>query len=124
MPNVGHWAALSKYNGLIEHFDSYGEKPDAPLKWVNLKMRYKLNQATPHLSELLEKQPSIYNAVKFQSEEHKVNTCGSHVAHRLYRLHKDRMSLEAYQDFMLDLKKDTGRSYDYIVADWVKREFN
>ena len=25
-PDRGHWAALSKYNGIYEHFDSYGNK--------------------------------------------------------------------------------------------------
>ena len=122
VPNVGHWTALSKYNGLFEHFDSYGGKPDAPLRWVNLKMRYRLNQATPHLSELLERQPYIYNTVKFQSDEHKVNTCGSHVAHRLYQLIINHMTLEDYQDYMKELKRETGRSYDYIVAEWVRSE--
>ncbi len=31
-PNRGHWTAISKYNGLYEHFDSYGVKPDDQLK--------------------------------------------------------------------------------------------
>ena len=30
-PNVGHWTGLLKYDGIFEHFDSYGGKPDAPL---------------------------------------------------------------------------------------------
>ncbi|MFM7985153.1 MAG: hypothetical protein ACKPKO_38125, partial [Candidatus Fonsibacter sp.] len=37
-PNRGHWTALSRYNGIYEHFDSYGNKPDKSLEWVNLKM--------------------------------------------------------------------------------------
>jgi hypothetical protein len=122
VPNVGHWTALCKYSGLFEHFDSYGGKPDAPLRWVNLKMRYRLNQATPHLSELLERQPSIYNTVKFQSDEHSVNTCGSHVAHRLFRLRNQNMNLQQYQDYMKELKKETQTSYDYLVAACVKSE--
>ena len=27
-PYRGHWTALSKYNGIYDHFDSYGNKPD------------------------------------------------------------------------------------------------
>ena len=27
-PAIGHWPALSKYNGIYEHFDSYGNRPD------------------------------------------------------------------------------------------------
>ena len=32
-PNRGHWTALSKYDGIYEHFDSYGNKPDKSLEW-------------------------------------------------------------------------------------------
>jgi hypothetical protein len=87
---VGHWTGLLKYDGIFEHFDSYGGKPDAPLNWTNLRMRFRLNAATPHLSELLRHQHYIHNTVRFQSDEHKVNTCGSHVAHRIYRLIDDQ----------------------------------
>ena len=31
-PDRGHWTALSRYNGIYEHFDSYGNKPDMPLE--------------------------------------------------------------------------------------------
>ena len=60
--------------------------------------------------------------MKFQSDEHKVNTCGSHVAHRLYQLIINHMTLEDYQDYMKELKRETGRSYAYIVAEWVRSE--
>ena len=52
-PDRGHWTALSRYNGIYEHFDSYGNKPDKSLEWVNLKMRRRLNEATPYLTNLL-----------------------------------------------------------------------
>ncbi|MFM7983790.1 MAG: hypothetical protein ACKPKO_31145 [Candidatus Fonsibacter sp.] len=31
-PNKGHWSALSRYSGIYEHFDSYGNKPDKSLE--------------------------------------------------------------------------------------------
>ena len=43
-PNRGHWTALLKYNGLYEHFDSYGVKPDTELKWIGAKRNRMLNQ--------------------------------------------------------------------------------
>ena len=52
-PDRGHWTALSKYDGIYEPFDSYGNKPDKTLEWVNMKMRRRLNQATPYLTNLL-----------------------------------------------------------------------
>ncbi|MFM7978084.1 MAG: hypothetical protein ACKPKO_02105 [Candidatus Fonsibacter sp.] len=43
----GHLTALSKYNGIYDHFDVYGNKPDKSLEWVNMKMRRRLKQVTP-----------------------------------------------------------------------------
>ena len=31
-PDRGHWAALSRYSGIYEHFDSYGNKPNKSLE--------------------------------------------------------------------------------------------
>ena len=55
-PNRGHWTALLKYNGLYEHFDSYGVKPDGQLKWISAKRNRQLNQDEPYLTQLLEKE--------------------------------------------------------------------
>ena len=54
-PNRGHWTALLKYNGLYEHFDSCGVKPDTELKWIGAKRNRMLNQDEPYLTQLLEK---------------------------------------------------------------------
>ena len=54
-PYRGHWTALLKYNGLYEHFDSYGVKPDTELKWISAKRNRMLNQDEPYLTQLLEK---------------------------------------------------------------------
>ena len=43
-PNRGHCATLSKYNGMYEHFDSYGNRPDKSLEWVNMQTRRRLNE--------------------------------------------------------------------------------
>ncbi|MFM7983237.1 MAG: hypothetical protein ACKPKO_28345, partial [Candidatus Fonsibacter sp.] len=51
-PDRGHWTALSKYSGMYEHFDSYGNKPDKTLEWVNMKKRRRFNEATPYLTNL------------------------------------------------------------------------
>ena len=51
-----------------------------------------------------------------------MNTCGSHVAHRLYRLRNQNMDLRSYQDFMKGMKKESQQSYDYIVSAWVRSE--
>ena len=35
-PDNGHWTALSKNNGIYEHCDSYGNRPDKSLDWVTI----------------------------------------------------------------------------------------
>ena len=54
-PNYGHWCLLSRYlPNVVEYFDSYGGKPDAPLKWVNHAKQQELD-LKPYISNLLEK---------------------------------------------------------------------
>ena len=44
-PNRVHWAALSEYNGIYEHFDLYDAKLDKSLGWVSMKIRRGLKQS-------------------------------------------------------------------------------
>ena len=122
-PNRGHWTALLKYNGLYEHFDSYGVKPDTELKWISAKRNRMLNQDEPYLTQLLEKEEEkyIYNNVAYQSKDSKVNTCGSHVVHRIYRLKNYDMSLPDYYQYMKSIKDQTNVGYDLIVAEFVNK---
>ena len=122
-PNRGHWTALLKYNGLYEHFDSYGVKPDSELKWIGAKRNRQLNQDEPYLTQLLkqEEEKYIYNNVGYQNKDSRVNTCGSHVVHRLYRLKNDNMSLSDYYHFMKSLKDQTNTGYDVIVTEFVNK---
>ena len=116
----GHWIALSRYDNIYEAFDSYGVPIDSELKWINATKRRKLNEDTPYLSNLLQdKSNVVHNTVKYQQDEIGVNTCGSHVCHRLYCLKHYHMDLNKYHDYMKELKAKTGQTYDYIVADFV-----
>jgi len=119
--DVGHWTGLLKYDDKFEHFDSYGIKPDSELRWLTMRARQRLNEAIPYLSNLLAKVAYIYNTVRFQSDDHTVNTCGSHVAFRLYNFKKNSMHLKQYQDYMKELKTESQMSYDFIVSEWVRK---
>ena len=122
-PNHGHWVGLSKYDGLFEVFDSYGIKPDKELAWINLKTRNSLGEKAPYLTNLLRGNHYIYNSVRFQALDSKVNTCGSHVVHRLYRLKNEKMDLKSYQKFMLKIKDEYNMGYDMIVAEFISKFF-
>ena len=120
-PNRGHWVALLKYNDIFEHFDSYGIKPETELQWINMKKRRMLKQATPYLSPLLDDER--YNRVRYQELDPDVNTCGSHIVNRIYRLKHYSMDPDAYNEFMRELKDDHGITYDTIVAKFIDRWF-
>ena len=111
----GHWVGL--------YFDSYGDKADKELEWVNVKMRMKLLGKEPYLSNLLKQEKYIYNTVKYQQTDIGLNTCGAHVVHRLYRLKTQDMDLDAYHTFMLQLKDDFNTSYDIVVDEFVQPFF-
>ena len=64
IPNRGQWTALPKYNGIYEHVDVYGAKPDKSLERVNLHMRRKLNKTTPCCTNIIKCNQHIYNHVK------------------------------------------------------------
>ena len=121
--NRGYWVALLKYNDMFKHVDSYGIKPDKELQWVNMKKRLMLKQATPYLSNFLHDERYIYNNVRYQETEATVNTCGSHVVTRIYRLKNYNMNLDAYNEFMRELKDDYGITHDTVVAKFIDRWF-
>ena len=122
-PDRGHRTALSKYNGVYEHFGSYGAKPDKSLEWVNMKMRQRLNEATPYLTNLLKTSQYFYNNVKYQDRDGYDNTCGLHVVHGLYRLKNDGMGLQTYYTYTTYIKDEYRVNYDLIVAEFFNKWF-
>ena len=62
-----------------------------------------------------------YNNVAYQNKDSRVNTCGSHVVHRLYRLQNDDVSLPDYYQYMKSIKDQTNVGYDLIVAEFVDK---
>ena len=108
---------------MFEHFDSYGIKADNELQWINMKKRRMLKQATPYLSHLLDDERCIYNSVRYQELDSDVNICGSHVVNRIYRLKHYNMDLDAYNEFMRELKDEYGSTYDIVVAKLIDRWF-
>ena len=82
-----------------------------------------LNQDEPYLTQLLEKEEGkyIYNNVAYQNKASRVNTCGSNVVHRLYRLKNDDVSLPDYYQHMKSIKDQTNVGYDLILAEFVNK---
>ena len=76
----GHWVCLTRYDKTVEYFDSYGHKPDEPLKWGKFK-------DIPHyLSNLLNKTKLrvTYNNIDFQNKrDYNIATCGAYAVFRV-----------------------------------------
>ena len=124
-PNYGHWCLLSKYApDVIEYFDSYGGKPDAPLKWVNRAKQEELD-LKPYISSLLTKAKQdecdiIYSSKHFQKNSSKklgkIASCGRHCILRALCILKEGQGLSDYIKMMNMIKEITGYSYDDIVS--------
>lgn len=115
--NVGHWILIHlDPKGRIEVFDSYGEKPDDQLKWIDDDFRVKSGQLIPHLTYLLYKTPKEveYNNYKFQKYDPDIATCGRHCIMRYYLRDLD---IDKYKDYMDKLlKKNKMNSFDKLVS--------
>jgi len=123
-PNSGHWVLLMRYGGTIEFFCSYGSAIDAPLKWTNPKDRQMLGEAVPYLTNLLRSQKEfnvIHNPVAYQAKGNDKATCGAHDVMRLSQMLNHGQDLTDYYDYMTKIKKESGLSYDEIVANFVSK---
>jgi len=124
-PGSGHWVAVMRYGKTIEFFCSYGSKIDGPLRWYNPKDNAMLGQSKPYLSLLLKKAEkkfeAIHNPVAFQSSKHGVATCGAWDVMRVNQLVNHNQDLREFADYMEQIKKETGLTYDEIVANYVSK---
>jgi hypothetical protein len=123
-PNNGHWTLLMRYGDTIEFFCSYGSQIDAPLKWTNPKDRRLLGEAVPYLTNLLKNQNEfkvVHNPVQYQSKGSDKATCGAHDVMRLSQMLNHGQDLSDYYDYMTKIKKESGLSYDEIVANFVSK---
>lgn len=124
-PNDGHFVCIMRYANVIEFFCSYGSKIDGPLYWTSLPEREALGEGKPYLSMLLKKASkrfkAIHNPVAFQSKKDGVATCGAYCVMRINQLLNHNQDLHEFIDYMEELKRDTGLSYDEIVANYVNK---
>lgn len=122
--NEGHWVMLMRYGKTIEFFCSYGSVIDGPLRWTNPKARALLGEAVPYLTNMLKAQNEfnvIHNPVQYQSKGTNKATCGAHCVMRLSQMLNHGQDLTDYYDYMAKIKKESGLSYDEIVANFVSQ---
>lgn len=120
--NNGHWVLLTRYApNTFEFFCSYGSAIDEPLTWTREDQREALGEGQPYLSIMLKKWKGkiAVNRKQFQQKGHSVATCGAYCVMRTACLKNDNMNLVDFQHYLESLKRDTGLSYDEVVANFV-----
>ena len=128
--NTGHWVVVNRYkdNGrdTICFFCSYGSKVDGPLYWNSNAKNQELGQSRPYLTELLQKSGKQlqYNKIQYQSKASPVATCGAFATLWIKANLRDNMTLQDFHDWIAEIKKETGLSYDAIASNAIsKRTF-
>ena len=128
--NTGHWVVVNRYkdNGrdTICFFCSYGSKVDGPLYWNSNAKNQELGQSRPYLTELLQKSGKQlqYNKIQYQSKASPVATCGAFATLWIKANIRDNMNLQDFHDWIAEIKKETGLSYDAIASNAIsKRTF-
>jgi hypothetical protein len=120
--NTGHWVVVNRYkdNGrdTICFFCSYGSKVDGPLYWNSNAKNQQLGQSRPFLTELLQKSGKQlqYNRIQYQSKASPVATCGAFATLWIKANIRDNMNLQDFHDWIAEIKKETGLSYDAIAS--------
>jgi len=122
--NNGHWVLLTRYApNTFEFFCSYGSAIDEPLTWTREDQREALGEGQPYLSMMLKKWKGkiAVNRKQFQQKGHSVATCGAYCVMRTACLKNDNMNLVDFQHYLESLKRETGLSYDELVANFVSQ---
>lgn len=115
--NSGHWVCLARGKDAVYYFDSYGNKPDVPLKWNSAEKNIELNQEEPILTKMfsITKTPVYYNDFDYQNKNDKdVATCGRWATAFLTHFKKYGGDLKSFKKETL--KRANGRSLDEFIA--------
>jgi len=116
--NNGHWITITRFENIIEYFDSYGLYPDQNLTWIPENKREILGQSVPYISNLFDKTKLkvVYNDVNYQKAGSKVATCGRYCVFRILLLKEYNLSLEGMHQVLEYFKKNKKLSYDETVS--------
>jgi|HubBroStandDraft_5_1064220.scaffolds.fasta_scaffold58608_2 hypothetical protein len=108
-PGFGHWVGVLKTPEGIEHFDSYGYKPDTELQFVPVQYREQFAATAPFLARLLANSGQQINYNEYKLQGPKSNTCGRWVVARC-RNHK--LTTSQFAEAMTSLAAKKGITLD------------
>lgn len=113
-PGYGHWVGVLETPEGLLHFDSYGLKPDAELRWVPKRYRKAFGSASPHLVRMLleDGRPVNYSQHRLQGRG-KIATCGRWV---VARCRNQGLTSDQFARGMKDLARDMGLTPDQLTT--------
>lgn len=117
----GHWTVLTRFDNVIEYFDSYGLRPDVPFSWDSSKFRDNKKYLTGLLNKTNLK--VVFNDISFQSKrDGMIATCGSFVVFRVLTLIEFGADLKNNNKMLKTLKKvNENLTYDDIVIQFIDK---
>jgi len=117
----GHWTVLTRFDNVIEYFDSYGLMPDIPFNWDTSNFR----DNKKYLTKLLNKTnlKVVFNDISFQSKrDTMIATCGAFAVFRVLTLIEFGADLKQNNKMLKTLKKvNNDLSYDDIVIQFIDK---
>lgn len=120
--NEGHWVLVSKYNNMIEFFNSYSGPVDGCVKYYKDIPQTRIGGgATPYLTRILQNCPYkiIYNGFDFQdNKDLAVSTCGRWCCLR-HQTIQDGMGLKQFIETIKAVKKKTSLLFDEVVSELI-----
>jgi len=117
-PRIGHWVVVLETPEGIEHFDSYGMKPDGELSFVPIRNRALLGADQPHLVKLLldTMKPINFSDWRLQGKG-RIATCGRWCVLRAkYR----ELTSDAFGRLIHKASKKMGLRPDVLVSSVVR----
>lgn len=122
-PNSGHWCAITKGNGTITLFDSYGSKIQDELNFISKAMNRMLGQTKGELDRLIDSVPDhyevVYNKDRLQAEKPDIATCGRWTSLFVTMFKDMNYDLHDFLEFIENQIKETGLPPDVLVCKYI-----
>ena len=120
--NVGHWASVCRSDEAVYYMDSYGNKPEVPLKWNTPEKNIELQQEPGVLKKLFYSSPLpvYYNDYDYQSKEEGISTCGRWCTAWFAHFKKMGGDLRSFKKMIDDERKKTKKTNDELVTEVIK----
>lgn len=120
--NTGHWASICRSDNAVYYMDSYGNKPEVPLKWNTSEKNIELQQEPGILKNMLYKSPLrvYYNNYDYQSKDKGVATCGRWCTAWFAYFKKMGGNLKGFKRMIDSERKKTKKTNDELVTEVIQ----